>query len=91
VYSGIFYPEENVYSDEMASQLGLLLLPIVVLNLFHLHTEILKTSSEFYLESTPLAYALQFIGGTRFPYSENRELDSLLGRLLHGRRFFHFL
>ena len=62
----------------MASQLALLFISVVLLNLFHLHTEILKTNCDFYLETTLLAHALQFSGGT-CPYSENRELDSVLG------------
>ena len=74
----------------MASQLGLLLLSVVLLNSFHLHIEILKTNSDYYLQSTPVAHALQFSGGTPCPYSENRELDSPFGGLLHGRGFFQF-
>jgi len=57
----------------MASQLALLFISVVLLNLFHLHTEILKTNCDLLL-----AHALQFSGGT-CPYSENRELDSVLG------------
>jgi len=60
----------------MTSQLGLLLLSVVLLNLFQLHAEILQTNSDKYLESTPMAHAVYFSGNKR-PYSENRDLDSL--------------